>query len=811
MKSDILNVQSIPVLPELANHILKMALEDNVSIVKLASLIEKDQVLTARILSVANSSYYRRSRRIYTVRDAIVAMGMETVKVIVLGMCVLDMFPQIKASKLNYKAFWKHSIACAVYAKSMMMAVDNTLAQKAFFAGLLHDIGKLVLNQTMTDAYANVLNRAKDGSKPLLDLEQEILGTDHAEVGRSVLSHWKLPSVYVESIWCHHAPMEVIDDNQYRISGMVHIANIITHMSYIGTSGNNFPQRITEPLLKRFGLSPDTLDDLMSRVPKEIEAVCTDIGVDISHEGLFRLVNKASMKLSDLALRLRQKTDMAELENRRSSILIKLLDVLNKATRLADALEKGTEVLFDLGLIKGFLGGIKLNGSSLVYEITEEKSGRFLQVGEEQLKGMFLSGNYPYGMSLPSGAFVYLDIKDDTLIDDHRLLNATTGAISSALIRIYSEDIRREEESALRKALANASLERQKAEDMLGLNKELMNASPVGLCLIDSNAHVIIENKISQEIRASIGINKRDVIEAAKVSGSIPPDLVDAISSGVESDISWEVVSRTFRFITRPIKVNKWMLLVMWDTTKDIEHQQRMLAYAKMSTVGNLAASMAHNMKSPLGAIQGFARMIKDDIDGDKMRVLRGDKEDEDFPDMIETVITATDSVLVVVNQLLSLAKKWEGPVEDVDLAYLLDNIFNLLDSQAKASGIILRKELYCTSVRIKAQALEQVIINLVMNAIIASSSGQEVLVRITKGEEDGIIISVSDSGVGMDDKQISRIFEPLYTNWPAKTGMGLGLSLAKDIVDAMGGRIWVESKPDKGSTFFVFVPENKS
>jgi len=602
--------------------------------------------------------------------------------------------------------------------------------------------------------------------------------------------------------------MKVIDDDQYRISGMVYIADAITHMSCIGASGNNFPQKIAEPLLKRFGLSFDTLDDLMNRVPGDIETICADIGLDMPHEGLFRLANKAGMKLSSLAVQLREQIVVADIENRRSSILIRLLEVLNSSTKFADALGKGAEVLLDLGLIKGFLGGLKLKGLNLVYEITEEKSGRFLQVGEEQLKGMFLSGNYPYGVSLPTGAFVYLDIKDDELINDQGFLNAVIGAMSSALMRIYSEDIRAKGEAALRKALSSASMEKQKAEDMLGLNKELINASPVGLCLIDSNGSVVVENRISQSIRASVGIDKRDIITVAKASGSIPEKLRDALSSRAEVDISWEIDSKTFRFTTKPVKINKWLLVVMWDITKDIENQKSMLAYAKMSTIGNLAASMGHNMKSPLGAIQGFARMIKDDMGGGNIRVLRGDKEDEDFPGMIDSVIAGTENVLGIVNQLLSLARRWEGPVEDVDFAYLLDNIFNLFEPQAKASGVILKKELYCTSAHVKAQALEQVIINLVMNAIMASASGQEVVVRASRAEDGGVMISVNDSGVGMDDKQISRVFEPLYTNWPAKTGMGLGLSLAKDIIDTMGGRIWVESKPGKGSTFFVSVPE---
>jgi signal transduction histidine kinase len=108
-----------------------------------------------------------------------------------------------------------------------------------------------------------------------------------------------------------------------------------------------------------------------------------------------------------------------------------------------------------------------------------------------------------------------------------------------------------------------------------------------------------------------------------------------------------------------------------------------------------------------------------------------------------------------------------------------------------------------------KAEAMEQVVINLLMNAINASSKGSQVLVKVAR-KDNGIELAVVDHGIGMDAEQVKKIFDPMYTAWPLKTGMGLGLCLAREIVESMGGRISVTSRLAEGSTFTVWIPEGK-
>lgn len=810
MSANIVDVQSLPVLPELADHVIRMALGDDISVARMSALIEKDQALTARILSLANSSYYKRSRSVYTVRDAVVVIGFDAVCTVALGVSVLDMFSAGKGTNLDLKAFWRHSMACALFAEAMMEAQNSQNAAKAFCAGLLHDIGKLVLDRTRSQEYAAVLKEAGSGTRSLSDVEKEMLGTTHADVGREVLAYWKLPRLYEESIWSHHAPVKILDDEQYRLSGIVHIANILAHMISAGASGNQYPQKLTNPLLKRFELGADLLDSLMERVPGQIDTICREIGIGKPTEGLFGIMNSANTRLADISLKLQQYADENRKAKRHADTLIELLGDLNNSSRIPDALEKAAGRLLDAGLIRSFLGGLQAGGYNLVYEVTPERSTRFVRVGDEELKAMILSRRSLTGMMLSSGVFVYFEPENEEMGEDHAFLSAVTGAVSSSLRRIHMESTMTEEKDILRRALTSASEEKQRTEEALGLNQELMDASSYGLCLLDENNCVRLENESSREIRRLLDISGNELLQALPADpGGACRELREAIESRQEAGVFWQNNSRSFRVETKPIRINNWLLIIFCDITSELEDQRRKVAYARMSTVGNLAASMAHNMKSPLGAIHGFGSIIKDDLNQGRIQVLRGGREDEDFRSMILNIITGSENLLKIVNQLLNFTRKWERPEGEIEVEGFAEGIFQIISAQANSAGVKLAREIGAGTVRTKAEALEQVLINLLSNAVKASSQGSEVMLK-TSHKEGGVEFSVTDSGIGMDQEQISKIFDPLYTAWPVKTGMGLGLSLAKDIVDSIGGRIDVDSSPGKGSTFTVWIPQGK-
>jgi signal transduction histidine kinase len=642
------------------------------------------------------------------------------------------------------------------------------------------------------------------------EIEKEILGVTHADVGHDVLAHWKLPSLYEESIWCHHAPVQVIDDEQYKISGIVNIANTLTHMTCIGSSGNRYPRQVKPALLKKFSLSTDVLNGLMESVPKQIDIICDEIGIGKPTEGLFGLINRASIRLSEISIKLQHESVQTNLARKRSDILLQLLKELNNTSKISDALARASEALFQAGLIKGFIGGFKFGEHNLVFEHRQDGSPRFIKVGDAEVKTMVLNGGYTAGMSLPWGVFVHMDISDPEIGDDQEFISSLVGSISSSLRRIHAETALQQEKTLLRQALKATSHEKQKSEDLAHLNRELMDASTFGLCLVDDKNQVRIENAMSSELRGLLGITDKDILSALDASNGTGYALLkEALVSRTPKDVTWNTEGRSFRITIRPILANNWALLALWDITGELEEQKRTLAFAKMSVVGSLAASMAHNMKSPLGAIHGFTSIIRDDLKHEKIRVLRNNEEDQDLPDMLSNISTASENLLKIVNQLLNFTRKWESPEGEVGLEGFIEGIFQLIGAQANAAGVTLVREVEPVQVRMKAEAIEQVIINIMINAINASSRGSQILVKAHR-KDDCVAFSVIDYGIGMNNDQIKKIYEPLYTAWPLKTGMGLGLSLAREIVESLGGKIQVSSKLAEGSTFTVWIPEGK-
>jgi signal transduction histidine kinase/HD-like signal output (HDOD) protein len=804
MNSSLVDVNSLPVLPEVADAVIRMALDEDVSVRKIADLIEKDQALTARILSVSNSSFYKRSREIHTVRDAVVLIGAEAVRTLVLGISILSVFPSRRDSPLDHRGFWRHCLGCAMYAEALVGKVSQGLGPKAFCAGLLHDIGKLVLDLTMPDEYARVIEKAKDGLRRLDEIEREALGLTHAEVGREVMAHWRLPGIYEETVWCHHEPVMVLDDDQYLLAGIVNVADAMAHMTALGSSGNCFPPQVPAAVLGRFSLDEAVLDALMAEIPSRIDRICAEIGLGKGSQGLFSLVNQAGIRLAETALRLQQEGVRASAARRRSDALLELLKALNGAAKVMDALTRASSTLISTGLVRAFLAGMPVNGAALVYEHRLESRPQFVKLGRAEARALVLERNYASGMSLPSGLFVYLDPAEADLGDDHEFITSLITSIASALKRIQAENALGREKNLLRDALMASSRERQKVEELMELTRELMDASGVGLCLVETGGRVRIENPVAKRLRESLGMGGGGLRDGALKMGA--GELAESIAERRPFRKVVEREGTSVRITTQPVSKSALVLVTLEDITGELEDQKRTLAYAKMSVVGSLAASMAHNMKSPIGAIHGFASIVREDMRQGKIKVLRGDAEDQDLPDMLGNIVAASENLLRIVNQLLGFTRKWESPVVEIGLDEFVNGAFLLVDAQARGSGVILVNEAEPATVRMKAEALEQVLVNLLMNAVTASPRGGRVVVR-ARPAENGIEVAVMDEGIGMDEEQARRVFDPLYSAWPMKTGLGLGLSLSRQIVESMGGRISVTSALAKGTTFTVWIP----
>jgi HD-like signal output (HDOD) protein len=223
-------LHSLPPIPSNYQGVIRAIHSQDASLQDIGEAISKDMGMTSRVLQVANSAYYGYANKITSPSEASLVLGIETLKSLVRYTHVLNNFPQNAHSNAIFDMVWRHSIGVAAVARkiTMMQTGDEALAEEAFSAGLLHDIGKLVLVSLKPEEYKDAM-RVAYGTKNLLHLVERMkLGTTHAETGAYLLSLWGIPFSILEAVAWHHFPSEC-KEKKFSALTAVHVANVAEH------------------------------------------------------------------------------------------------------------------------------------------------------------------------------------------------------------------------------------------------------------------------------------------------------------------------------------------------------------------------------------------------------------------------------------------------------------------------------------------------------------------------------------------------------------------------------------------------------
>jgi len=234
------SIISLPTLPTVVSKMIQLVDNPKTSAASLARLIYTDQALTARILKLANSAYYGFPREISTVNMAIVVLGFNTVKEMGLSLTVLEVFKGGGIDGMfDISRFWQHSIACGSASRLIARRFRYHLTSEAFVAGLLHDIGKVILKQYMQAEFIDIIKKASEGKLSLEEAEVETVGANHSQIGAWLAEKWNLPGIIVDCIACHHVPWEA--KKEPVMVAIVSVANYLCHVCQIGNSGRLNP------------------------------------------------------------------------------------------------------------------------------------------------------------------------------------------------------------------------------------------------------------------------------------------------------------------------------------------------------------------------------------------------------------------------------------------------------------------------------------------------------------------------------------------------------------------------------------------
>jgi len=235
----------LPTLPTIVAKMLTLVDNPRTSASSLSRLISTDQSLTARILKIANSAYYGYPRQIATVNTAIVVMGFNAVKEMGLSLSVFDMFADLSSvAHFDITQYWRHSIGCGIASKLIARRYYTDKHGEAFVAGLLHDIGKVIVNRYMHDEFVEIITTVAKDNDSYDDVEIKILGTHHGQIGSWLAEKWLLPVFISQAIQYHHFPW-LAEKNQISVA-IVSLADYLCHISNAGASGRINPLEIDE-------------------------------------------------------------------------------------------------------------------------------------------------------------------------------------------------------------------------------------------------------------------------------------------------------------------------------------------------------------------------------------------------------------------------------------------------------------------------------------------------------------------------------------------------------------------------------------
>lgn len=222
-KSLIKEVSELPTIPVVATQVLDLLGKPDVELEEVAEMILTDQVLAARVVKIVNSPLYRPSHEITSVKRALIYLGFRHIRELILTCSFITAF-EGKDGVLPIKAFWEHSFGVGIVSRIIAQRIRFPDTEKAYLAGVVHDIGQVFLGHYLSDEYGKIIEAVENEPRTLLDMENERLGTTHCEVGMCLARKWNFPADYCDVIQHHHDPSEAGADPT--LSAIVNLADL---------------------------------------------------------------------------------------------------------------------------------------------------------------------------------------------------------------------------------------------------------------------------------------------------------------------------------------------------------------------------------------------------------------------------------------------------------------------------------------------------------------------------------------------------------------------------------------------------------
>ncbi|MDR1612948.1 MAG: HDOD domain-containing protein [Planctomycetota bacterium] len=269
LRNAIESITDLPTLPTVIAKINAQIASPSTNAADIGKLIEQDQALTSKVLRLVNSAYYGFPKQIKSIQHAVVILGFNKVKTIVTTATVFDMTKRKNKGGLDIRRFWQHSLGVAVASKIVAEWIGiNHFAEEAFIGGLLHDFGKIILDQYQPNIYLPVVRYANDKGILLYEAENELIGVSHTDVGQWIMERWRLPPMIVGMVSNHHTPNQAADRRE--TVNAVHIGDILARSLGIGSGGDRRIPAINAVVAANHLIDAEFLKKLLDAVVGEM-------------------------------------------------------------------------------------------------------------------------------------------------------------------------------------------------------------------------------------------------------------------------------------------------------------------------------------------------------------------------------------------------------------------------------------------------------------------------------------------------------------------------------------------------------------
>jgi HD-like signal output (HDOD) protein len=271
-------ITDLPTLPTMMATITKLMQDPRTSAEQLGRAVGTDPALASKVLKLVNSAFYGFPGRIKTITQAIVILGFSTIRNVVLTTSVLKIFGKNSGHKgFDIEYFWEHSLLTGAIAKSLALEKDAPFTEETFIAGLLHDMGRMVLSQKLSAEFDKVAAHKEKNGGTLLQAEQAVLGLTHGEIGGWLARKWNLPTPFIDVMQYHHHPLEAgaLAAQQHKDTGnlipIVHLADALSKDVKDGLPDPSAKERAVPKVWAEMGLEGEDWERFQRRTKEEIE------------------------------------------------------------------------------------------------------------------------------------------------------------------------------------------------------------------------------------------------------------------------------------------------------------------------------------------------------------------------------------------------------------------------------------------------------------------------------------------------------------------------------------------------------------